>query len=156
MVEPDVLQHRDWWPDNPCFGCGPDNPHGLRLESTLDEDGIGHATWTPAEHHQGPPGAVNGGVLAIPMDCHGAWTASAAVRARATARGRDPTGMAVVTGEFRVRLLAPTPIGDPLRLRAEVQDIDGRKLRVHVETWHEDTLTATFDGIFIELRQPYG
>ena len=155
MSEPAVLQHRDWWPDNPCFGCGPDNPHGLRIESVLDDDGVGHTTWTAEEHHQGPPGAVNGAVVAIPMDCHGAWTASAAARQRAVSQGRDPAGMAVVTAEYTVRLVAPTPIGVPLAVRAEVDHVEGRRLVVTVETRHEDLVTATFLGTFVELRTPY-
>lgn len=148
-----VLQHRDWWPDNPCFGCGPRNPHGLRLESTIDDDGVTHATWIAEEHHQGPPGAVNGGAVAVPMDCHGAWTASAAYRARAEAAGSSLDVLAV-TGAYSVRLVAPTPIGQPLSLRGEVTQLDGRRCLVTVHTTADGLVTATFEGVFFEVPVP--
>lgn len=145
------LQHRGWLPSSDCFGCGPDNPHGLRIETTLDEHGVGQATWVARPHHQGPPGAVNGAVVAVPMDCHGSWTALAALRDRATDAGRDPDRIAVVTGSYSVRLAAPTPIGVPLDLRAEVEWVEGRKAQVAVSTVASGAVTATFAGRFIEV-----
>lgn len=151
MGEPEILQHRDWLDHNPCFGCGPTNPHGIHVQTTIDEDGVGHATWVPEPHHQGPPGAVNGGLLAVPMDCHGNWTAINAFRARAAAAGRDPSTIAGVTGSYSVRLSAPTPIEGPIDLRAEVTRLDGRKAFVTVAASHRGTVTATFEGIFFEV-----
>jgi hypothetical protein len=40
----------------------------------------------------------------------------------------------------------------PLRLRAEVDRLDGRRAFVHVETAHEDVVTATFDAVFFEVE----
>lgn len=151
MGATDVLQHRGWYPDNPCYGCGPDNPRGIHLETTVDDDGVGRATWVPEQHHQGPPGAVNGGLVAVPMDCHGMWTAIAAFRRRAEEAGRDPAGIAGVTGSYEVRLESPTPVGETLDLRAEVDRLDGRRAFVHVELTHEERVLATFDGVFFEV-----
>ena len=152
--EPALLQHLDWWPDNGCFGCGPHNPHGIRLESTIDDDGVTHATWTARDHHRGPPGAVNGGVVAVPMDCQGAWTATAAYRDRARDEGRDPATVGAVTGSYEVRLAAPTPIGVPLVLRGELLDLVDRRARVRVTTTAAGAVTATFDGVFFEVVLP--
>lgn len=148
---PDVLQHRDWLDQNPCFGCGPSNDHGIRVETRIDEDGVGHATWTPEPWHQGPPGVVNGGLIAVPMDCHGNWTAMDAFRQRAVAEGRDPDRTAGVTGTYTVRLSAPTPIEGPIDLRAEVTSLEGRKAFVTITASHEGTTTATFEGVFFEV-----
>ena len=151
MGEPEILQHRDWLDQNPCFGCGPTNPRGIHVETTLDEHGVGHATWVPQAHHQGPPGAVNGGLVAVPMDCHGNWTAINAFRERAVDEGRDPSTIAGVTGSYAVRLAAPTPLGVPIDLRAEVTRLEGRKAFVTVTSRHGDTVTATFEGVFFEV-----
>lgn len=149
--EPAVLQHRDWWPGNGCFGCGPDNPYGIRLESTIDADGVTHATWTAEDHHCGPPGAVNGGVVAVPMDCHGAWTATAAYRRRAECEGRDPATVGAVTASYEVRLVVPTPVGQPLTLRGELLGLTGRRAVVRVTTTAAGVVTASFEGTFVEV-----
>lgn len=151
MAEPEILQHRDWLDQNPCFGCGPTNPHGIHVQTRIDEGGAGHATWVPEPYHQGPPGAVNGGLLAVPMDCHGNWTAINAFRARAGAEGRDPSTIAGVTGTYTVRLAAPTPIEGPIDLRAEVTRLEGRKAFVTVTASCDGAVTATFEGVFFEV-----
>ena len=45
-----------------CFGCGSENPYGLRLSFDMD-DGKLSAEFTPSEHHQGWPGVVHGGII---------------------------------------------------------------------------------------------
>lgn len=151
MAEPEILQHRDWLDHNPCFGCGPSNEHGIRIQTRIGADGVGHATWVPEPYHQGPPGVVNGGLLAVPMDCHGNWTSINAFRARAEAAGRDTSTIAAVTGTYTVRLAAPTPVGEPIDLRAEVTRLEGRKAFVTVTASHRGTVTATFDAVFLEV-----
>ena len=47
-----------------CFGCGPNNPVGLRL--TFEWDGDSYFTlWTPRPEHQGWEDRVHGGLLAL-------------------------------------------------------------------------------------------
>lgn len=150
-VESVPLQHRGWLPSNACYGCGPDNPHGLQVRSLPGDDGALHAIWQPEPHMAGPPGAVNGGLLAAPMDCHGNWVAMRVFRERAEAAGGDPDGVASVTGEYSVRLSAPTPVEGPVELRAELDRLDGRKAFVTVTASVAGTLTATFRGTFFEV-----
>lgn len=147
----DVLQHRDWLPGNACFGCGPHNPRGLQIHSRIGADGATHATWRAAAHFQGPPGVVNGGLLAAPMDCHGNWRAMLAFRERAESDGRDATDVASVTGTYTVRLARPTPVETDVHLRAELTELDGRKARVLVTATVDGEVTATFDGLFLEV-----
>lgn len=148
-----VLQHLDWVPGNACFGCGPHNPRGIRIESRPLDDGGLVATWRPRPEFAGPPGAVNGGMVAVPMDCHGNWTAMRAFRQRAEAAGGDATGVVSVTGEYTVRLHGPTPVDADLELRSTLDDLDGRRARVTVTTSAAGEVTATFRGTFFEVRQ---
>lgn len=58
--------------DQPCFGCGPKNPLGFRLE--FEEDGEAIVTrFVPGRHHQGPLGVMHGGLVATVADETGGW-----------------------------------------------------------------------------------
>jgi acyl-coenzyme A thioesterase PaaI-like protein len=132
-------------PQNRCFGCGPANPDGLHLKSYEEGDEL-VAEWVPEERFQGPPGVVNGGVMAVPMDCHATW---AAMHAFSADRGGEPCG--AVTAGYSVRLAAPTPIGHRVVLRAQVTDHTERKAKVTVTATVEGRTVATFDGTFVAV-----
>lgn len=134
-----------FYPANQCFGCGPSNPRGLHLKSYEDGDGL-VAEWTPEEHHQGPPGVVNGGVMAIPMDCHATW---AAMKAFSADRGGEPCG--AVTASYEVRLRRPTPTGHRVTLRAVVLEHDQRSAAVRCTAEVDGELTAEFEGRFVAV-----
>jgi acyl-coenzyme A thioesterase PaaI-like protein len=132
-------------PENQCFGCGPANPDGLHLKSYEDGDEL-VAEWTPEERFQGPPGVVNGGLMAVPMDCHGTW---AAMHRFSEDRGGQPC--AAVTAGYSVRLIAPTPIGHRVELRARVTSHTDRKAKVSVTASVHGEVVATFDGTFVAV-----
>lgn len=132
-------------PGNQCFGCGPANPDGLHLKTYEDGEEF-VAEWIPEDRFQGPPGIVNGGVMAIPMDCHATW---AAMHVFSAARGGEPVG--AVTAGYRVQLLAPTPVGHRVVLRARVTDHTERKATVAVTATVEGRQTATFEGTFVAV-----
>ena len=46
-----------------CFGCGQDNPIGLRLTYASEGDAV-VTRFVPQEDHQGWPGIVHGGIIA--------------------------------------------------------------------------------------------
>ena len=46
-----------------CFGCGQENPIGLRLSFDWEGDAL-VSRFTPGEDHQGWPGVVHGGIIA--------------------------------------------------------------------------------------------
>ena len=51
--------------------------------------------------------------------------------------GRLPPGTTSVGSHIDVRHLAPTPVGMRVRARAELQEVDGRRLVFRVEAWDE-------------------
>lgn len=134
-----------FYPENRCFGCGPSNPDGLHLKS-YESDGDYVAEWTPEERYAGPPGVVNGGMVAVPMDCHATW---AAMHVFSADRGGEPAG--AVTAGYSVRLVKPMPIGQRVTLRAEVTERTERKAKVSVVATVAGETVATFDGTFVAV-----
>lgn len=132
-------------PENECFGCGPANHAGLHLKSYEDGDDL-VAEWVPEARFQGPPGIVNGGLMAVPMDCHGTW---AAMHRFSQDRGGQP--VAAVTAGYSVQLHAPTPIGHRVVLRARVTSATERKAKVTVTATVEGEVVATFEGTFVAV-----
>ena len=59
-------------PNQPCFGCAPDHPFGLRLKFT-DEGEEVVTRFTPEGHHQGAPGVMHGGLVFTLADELAAW-----------------------------------------------------------------------------------
>jgi len=45
-----------------CFGCGSDNPIGLKLNYRVEDENI-VTDFVPQEHHQGWPGITHGGII---------------------------------------------------------------------------------------------
>ncbi len=115
---------------NHCYGCGPENPSGLRIKSTWHGD---HATCSvrlPPHFSAGTTDAVNGGVLATLVDCHALAAAiAAAYAAEGRAIGSAPP-IWCVTGALEVAYLRPTPLAEELTLDARVESDDGRRLTV--------------------------
>jgi len=119
-----------------CYGCGADNNKGLQIKSTWDGDDA-VATWKAQPHHcGGSKEIVNGGIIASLIDCHSLNLAIAhAYRSEQRAIGSAPR-IGYVTADLHVSYLKPTPISEPLQLRARITKIDGRK------TWVTCTLSA--------------
>ena len=137
-------------PKGICFGCGPANEQGLRLESfaasaALEADVV--ATWTPAEHHQAFPGVLNGGIIGALLDCHGNWTAARYLMVR----GGLTTTPVTVTMDFHVRLRRPTPVDGPLQLSARVTASEGDRVTVEATIEAQGKVTATMTGRFVAV-----
>jgi acyl-coenzyme A thioesterase PaaI-like protein len=137
---------------NLCFGCGPSNPNGLRIKSYY-RDSEGLCTFQPKpEHSAGPRHVLNGGILATVIDCHGVCTAiAAAYEAENRPIGSDPP-LWYVTGSLSVDYFLPTPIAEPLVLRARVREVKGRKSTVEVEAKSGDKLVA--EATVLAIRVP--
>jgi acyl-coenzyme A thioesterase PaaI-like protein len=119
---PDAFQ--DLMAFNHCWGCGADNPDGLRLKSRWSptEPQVALAAFRPRpEHLAGPTHVLNGGIIATVLDCHGVCTAVA--DGYQTAGRRIGTGETIwfATGTLTVTYLKPAPVDADLELRAVVE-----------------------------------
>ena len=137
--------------DHACFGCGDDNPMGLRLQFSPTDDGV-TAPFTPEPTHQGFDNVVHGGIISAVLDEAMAW---------ATTRA----GVWAVTAEISVRFKNPLEVGRPTTVTAHVSE-NRSKLVATAATLTRDrdgatiaTATATFvrvsDALAEEWRRRY-
>lgn len=89
-----------------CFGCGQDNPHGLKLKFTPEGKGV-KAVFMPDERYQGWPGYLHGGIVGCLLDEAVGYAASV-------------TGVRCVTAKFEMRLKRLTPINGPLTVTGHI------------------------------------
>jgi hypothetical protein len=89
--------------------------------------------------YEGPPTCVHGGVIAQLFD---ELLGSVTIL----------TGRPGMTGTLTVRYRRPTPLLAPLDLVARQTSIDGRKIYAWGGIYHDGSLTAEAEGIFIEVR----
>lgn len=126
------LQER-YFPDLPCFGCGPANERGLRLRSYLDGDDV-VARFTPWPEHDNGLGFLNGGIIATVLDCH---SAAAVIHAAAT-KGWGPlpgAALSHVTAGLNVRYLRPAPLEADVILRSRV--VSAEEAEIVADVWLE-------------------
>jgi acyl-coenzyme A thioesterase PaaI-like protein len=118
---------QDRIPHNHCWGCGTLNPRGLQIKSYVEGEETVCRFQPSPEHMAGPTHVVNGGIIAAVIDCHTICTAIADVyRAAGAELGSEPLRWAV-TASLKIDFLAPTPIGEPMELRARIRETKGRK-----------------------------
>ena len=147
MDENTALQDR-YAPNNACFGCGPANDKGLRIKSFLRDDEV-VCEWRAEPYLEAFPGMLNGGICGTLLDCHSNWTAAYHLMER---NGLD-TPPCTVTGEFTVKLLAPTPSDELLTIRARVVESTDRKAIVEATLEASGRATCTCRGVFIAVKE---
>jgi uncharacterized protein (TIGR00369 family) len=124
-----------------CFGCGPANANGLRLEFLLASDGAVVSFPVVPEAFEGHPGYLHGGIIATLLD----EAMSKAVRV---------LGRPSMTRKMEVEYLRPVPSGAPLRIEGRVVRNEGRKHWTEaVIVNEEETALAHGKGLFIEIPQ---
>ena len=129
--------------DHWCFGCGADNPIGLKLHFFADETtGRIWAPWTPRREHQGFEGIVHGGLITTVLDEVMGWV----IHSRT---------IWAVTGTINVRFRKPVEIGVPTRASAWIERESGRKIDVAAELRRDsdDLLLASAAAIFIRVPE---
>ncbi len=123
-----------------CFGCGPANSTGLRLEFLLAEDGTIVCLPTVPICFEGPTGYLHGGIIATLLD----ETMSKSVRA---------SGRTAVTSHLEIDYLRPVPSGTPIRLEGRVVRSEGRKHWTEARILNgRGTPLARAEGLFVEVR----
>jgi acyl-coenzyme A thioesterase PaaI-like protein len=144
------LQER-YFPDLPCFGCGPANEKGLQLRSFARDDGIATALFTPWPEHDNGLGYLNGGIIATVLDCHSA----AAVTHEAFRNGWLPLpGAALphVTAGLDVRYLRPAPLQETVALYAEVTSSSEAEITAHAWLEWDDKVRAEISALWKRWR----
>jgi len=111
-----------------CFGCGQNNPIGLKLSFQWDGK-TAKAEFTPTEFYQGWSGLVHGGIIMCLLD-------------EAMAYASVFEGMSCVTTKMQVKLRHPASINKPLLITSSVT----KKTRKLVET---RAVVALKDGTLI-------
>jgi len=103
------------WPDpnidiergyNMCFGCGKDNPIGLKLHFHWDGK-TARAEFTPNRLHQGWTGVVHGGIINSILD-------------EAMGYAAIFHGSSCVTAKMETRIKRPARIDEPLIISSHV------------------------------------
>lgn len=135
-------------PNGICFGCGPANAKGLRIESFPDGDEI-IATWRAEPHHEAFPGILNGGIIGALLDCHSNWAAAYYLMKQ---RG-ETTTPCTVTADFHVKLLRPTPSGAEITLRARVVESGADRATVEAELIANGKVCDTCRGTFVAVKE---
>lgn len=107
-------------PENPCFGCAPHHPAGLRLRMERVPAGV-KTRFSPRDEHQGPPGLVHGGLLMTLADEVGAWAVIA------------ETGLFGFTASFEGRIAKGARIDQALEVTGRVIGPARRVAKVEVE-----------------------
>ena len=51
-----------------CFACGPDNPIGLQIRFSVDDNGVCKGSFTANENHVGYQNTVHGGIIYAALD----------------------------------------------------------------------------------------
>jgi acyl-coenzyme A thioesterase PaaI-like protein len=127
---------------NHCFGCGPENPQGLKLEFIVAADGdaiTATCQLTLTRLHEGPPGYIHGGIIATLLD-------------EAMSKLNRPLNVLAMTRSLSVDYLKPAPLYTPLRLVGTHARRDGRKLLHSADLMLEDgTVLAHGEGFFLVI-----
>lgn len=137
-----------------CYGCGPDNPHGLRIKS-YREGSEAVCTWQPEPYHcGGSPEIVYGGIIASLIDCHSVNLAIADAYEREGREVGSEPKIHYVTASLSVSYLLPTPLGPPLRLRARVIRSEGRKSWMSCTLEAEGKVRASAEVLAVRVQRP--
>jgi acyl-coenzyme A thioesterase PaaI-like protein len=142
------LQER-YAPKGRCFGCGPANDLGLRIQSFEQPDGSVLATWQPRQEHEAFDGFVNGGILGTLIDCHSNWTAVAAL----LDRDGGHIAPSSVTADLSVRFRRPTPSDRPLRLVGRVVELAFDRVTVETSIEAGGEVTARGRATFVVVKE---
>ena len=142
---------QDLLPGNHCWGCGPDAKDGLRIRSFWDgPEAV--CTWTPRlEFAAGPKHILYGGMISCVIDCHCIWTAIAeAYRTGGRQIGEGPV-VWFATASLNVTYKKPTPIDQPLTMRARVNSMSERKALVSCSLVSDGVETATGEMVAVKV-----
>jgi acyl-coenzyme A thioesterase PaaI-like protein len=120
-----------------CFGCGVDNPLGLRLDGFVREGDAVRTTFTPRPEYRGFSDILHGGVVATALDETLAWTAILI------------EGVMVMTGTLNLRYRSPATADTTFGLEGRLLERRGRRLRMEGTMSAGDAIVAEAEGLFL-------
>lgn len=119
---------------------GQSNPLAVPLKIWVEGTTI-HGEVKPGWQYEGPPGSLHGGFIAAIFD-------------EFLGLGQRITGNSGFTGTLSVRYHNLTPLHIQLRLVGKVKSVEGRKKTLLAEMWAGEVLTASCEGLFIDVPVP--
>jgi acyl-coenzyme A thioesterase PaaI-like protein len=123
-----------------CFGCSPDNPHGLKIDFTI-KDGIVVGEFISDTHHMGPPDAVHGGIIATLLDDSMSFF------------GRGVLKKDVRTLRVEIVFRNQAPIGERLWVEARLQEEKSRRLVVTARVYTAKQTIAEGTGTLFKVKE---
>ena len=125
---------------NHCFVCGKDNPDGMGLRFTYDEErDCFVCRFRLGKRYTGPPGHSHGGIIATILD-------------EAMGKVNKLRHVVAVTSEMTVNYLKPVPLKHPLRVESREVKVTGRKHINMAEILNEKgEVLARSQGLFIAI-----
>ncbi len=145
----DSLQEQ-YSPQSACFGCGPANEKGLRIQSRVSSTHPDEivADWKAEPHHEAFPGMLNGGIIGALLDCHSNWTAAYHLMKKA---GLDHPPC-TVTADYSIQLKRPTPTDGIIHLSAHVVDSKEDRATIEATLTAGGKVCATCRGTFVAVK----
>jgi uncharacterized protein (TIGR00369 family) len=112
-----------------CFGCGCNNPIGLKLKFVREGDTV-KTEFTPDKMYQGWPGLLHGGILACLLD-------------EAMSNAAYTTGSTCLTASITIRQRQPIKVATPLVVTARVTRHNKRLIETEGRVClHDGTVVA--------------
>jgi len=116
-----------------CYGCGPDNPHGLAIEYFRDGDAV-VATFVPAAEHGGYGLLLHGGITSAVIDETFGWTIYGLL------------GRIGMTTELSIKFMAPLYCNEPIHVKGTLLESSEQTATVNVEVLFEGRVAASGVG----------
>ncbi|MBW3618896.1 MAG: hypothetical protein KY461_01515 [Actinobacteria bacterium] len=129
---------QDRFPD--CWVCGPAHPDGLHLLPAWHAPDRVSIPWIPDDSLADDRGHLHPLVVAAVLDCPTVWAA------RDAWEGQGFAG-ALLTG-YHLGAFADAPVGEPLRVVARLDHVDGRKIRARSALVDEDGIVYAVASAF--------
>jgi uncharacterized protein (TIGR00369 family) len=125
---------------NYCFGCGKNNPEGMRLKFTLDEARNSFVCrFRLDKRYTGPPGHAHGGIIATILD-------------EAMGKVNKLRHVIALTSQITVNYLKPVPLNKPLRVESREVRVRGRRHTNMAEILNaKGEVLARSRGLFIAI-----
>jgi uncharacterized protein (TIGR00369 family) len=125
---------------NYCFACGQNNPDGMRLKFTLDEERQTFVCkFRLGKRYTGPPGHCHGGIIATILD-------------DAMGKVNKLHHVIALTKEMTVQYLKPVPLHQRLHVEGREVSVNGREHINEAEIRNEkNEVLARSRGVFIAI-----